>query len=79
MSSSKNINGNGTKEKIKDQGTIKQQPRKEEEDVEHAEAQDARQEEHKCMNNEIYHSISEQTCKNDKLRMEKKVTYPSGV
>jgi hypothetical protein len=28
-------------EKIKDQGTIKQQPRKEE-DVEHAEAQDAR-------------------------------------
>ena len=43
MSSSRNTNGNGTKEKIKDQGTIKQQPHKEE-DVEHAEAQDARQE-----------------------------------
>jgi hypothetical protein len=62
MLSSKNINGNGTKEKIKDQGTIKQQPRKEE-NVEHAEAQDARQEEHKCMDNEICHSISE-TCNN---------------
>jgi hypothetical protein len=36
MSSSRNTNGNGTKEKIKDQGTIKQKPHKEE-DVEHAE------------------------------------------
>jgi len=67
MPSSKNINGNGTKEKIKDQDTIKQQPRKEKEDVEHAEAQDARHEEHKCMDNEICNSISE-TC-NSKLRI----------
>jgi hypothetical protein len=76
MSSSKNTKGNGMTEKIKDQGTIKQQPRKEE-DIEYAEAQDARQEEHKCMDNEICHSISE-TC-NNKLRMETKVTYPSGA
>jgi len=43
MPSSKNINENGTKENIKDQGTIKQQPHNEEDDMQRdAEDQDAR-------------------------------------
>jgi hypothetical protein len=40
MPSSKNINENGTKENIKDQGTIKQQPNKEEEDDKQRDAED---------------------------------------
>ena len=78
MPSSKNINGNGMTEKIKDQGITQQQPHKEEDDKQRdTEDQDARQDEHKCKDNEICHSISE-TC-NHKLRMETKVTYPSGA
>jgi len=70
------MNGNGQKEKTREQGITQQQPHKEE-DAEHAEVQGARQDEHKCKDNEIYHSILE-AC-NHKLRMKRKVTYPSGA
>ena len=63
-------------EKTREQGTIQQQPHKEE-DAEDAEVQVARQDEDKCKDNETYHSILE--ARNHKIRMEKKVTYPSGA
>jgi hypothetical protein len=46
MPSSESIKGNGQKEKTREQGITQQQPHKEE-DAEHAEVQDARQDEHK--------------------------------
>jgi hypothetical protein len=73
----RSIKGNGLNEKIREYDIIQQQPHKEE-DAENAEVQDARQDEHhKCEDNGTYHSISD-AC-NHKIRMKKKVTYPSGA
>ena len=66
-------------EKTREQGTIgtiHQQPHKEEDD-EDAEVQDDRQDDNECKDNEISHSISDAS--NYKIRMETKVTYPSGA
>ena len=43
-----------------------------------SEVQDGRQDEHKCKDNGTYRSIMNECC-NHKIRMEKKVTYPSGA
>ena len=50
----KSIKGNGQEEKPREQGTIQQQPHKEEDDKEqHAEVQDARQDDNNYKDKEI--------------------------